>query len=156
MTELVGPVAGPEERLAIDHRPMAFGFLLGYIDLALRGVQEYDRYQPLVLGPWLEIERPGSPSGLRQWFRTVEWHQPPRPPVSLGSLRVRMDFRERRPRKRRTTDDSKAIRTGRRRFDLRLGMPRIALFVEADDDERVQRLSEVARDVEDRFRRQLD
>ena len=156
MSELVGPVRGPDEPRIIDDRPMAFGFLLGYIDLALRGIQEYDRYQPLVLGPWLEIERPVRSPGLREWNRTAEWHQPPRPPQLLGSLRVRMDFRERRPRKRRGTDATKPARPANRRFDLRLGMPRIALFVEADDDGRADRLAEVARDVEERFRRQLD
>ena len=76
-------------------------------------------------------------------------------PNALGDLRVRMDFRDRpRPRRRRSvaeTDEDDA-----HRVDLRVGTPRVSLFVTAPDSARVARLLGLARDVAERFRRQLD
>ncbi|MCI4321127.1 MAG: hypothetical protein L3K18_00195 [Thermoplasmata archaeon] len=147
--------ADPLGRSGIDDRPLAFGFLLGYVDLALRGVQEYETYRNVELGPWFELERPRGSVGLRQWHRAVHERRRFTTPNALGELRVRMDFRDRsRPRRRRTpgeTDEDPA-----RFVDLRVGTPRVALFVTAPDDTRAERLMGLARDVAERFRRQLD
>ncbi|MCI4362208.1 MAG: hypothetical protein L3J77_03345 [Thermoplasmata archaeon] len=141
-------------RSGIDDRPLAYGFLLGYVDLALRGVQEYETYRNIELGPWFEIDRPRGSIGLRQWHRAVRERRRFSGPNPLGDLRVRMDFRERPRSRRRTpaeTDEEDA-----RRVDLRVGTPRVALFATAPDEARVARLLGLAREVAERFRRQLD
>ena len=143
------------DRSGIDDRPIAFGFLLGYVDLAFRGIQEYESYRDIVLGPWLELDRPRGSFGVRQWTRGVEERRVLAPPLSLGTVRVRMDFRDPvRPRRRRASaepDDDV-----QHRVDLRVGTPRIALFVEGPDGPRADRLFGLAREVGERFRRQLD
>jgi hypothetical protein len=145
----------PLVRSGIDDRPIAFGFLLGYVDLALRGVQEYAAYREFEFGPWLEIERPRGSIGLRQWYRQVQERRMFTGPESLGTLRVRMEFRDRpRSRRRRTSPDSDGDPT--RCVELRVGTPRVALFVAAPDGPRAERLMGLAREVAERFRRQLD
>ena len=157
MTEPARPTVPPDslERSGIDDRPIAFGVLLGYLDLAFRGVQEYAAYHEFVLGPWLELERPRGVVGLRQWARDVQRRRMFATPEALGSIRVRMDFRDPpRPRRRRLPvdpDDGSP-----RRVDLRVGTPRIALIVDSPDEERAARLLGLAREVAERFRRQLD
>lgn len=156
MAELVGTVAGSAgPPTVVDDRPMAFGFLLGYLDLAFRGIQEYERYRDLVFGPWIELERPNQPLGLRQWTRSVEVQRTAHPPLALGSLRVRMDFRERR-RKRRAPSEDAPRRRAPVKVELRVGVPRIAMFVETEDEAKTERLEVIAREVAERFRRQLD
>jgi hypothetical protein len=150
-TDAIDPLA----RSGIDDRPIAFGFLLGYVDLALRGVQEYAAYREFELGPWLEIERPRGSVGLRQWYRQVQERRMFTGPETLGSLRVRMDFSD-RPRSRRRRSSSDGDEDPARRVELRVGTPRIALFVTAPDEARAERLMGLAREVAERFRRQLD
>lgn len=161
---MVGPMdvpsdsSGPDdplERSGIDDRPLAYGFLLGYIDLAFRGTLEYAAYQDLVLGPWEEIERPRAGWGLRQWRRSVEGRKALGPTDRLGTILIRMDFRDRtRPRRRRSPAVPK--RDPNRIVVLRVGTPRVLLAVEADDAASVERLLGLAREVRERFRRQLD
>jgi hypothetical protein len=143
------------ERSGVDDQPMAYGFLLGYIDLAFRGVQEYGAYRELVFGPWVELERPKSGVGLRQWTREVAEHRTLGPVEPLGTLRVRMDFREPRA-KRRKKPRSDAEERARHRVELRVGVPKMALFVDSPDEMRTQRLLGLAREVAERFKRQLD
>jgi hypothetical protein len=145
----------PLEQAGIDDRPLAYGFLLGYIDLAFRGTQEYAAYQDLVLGPWEEIERPRAGWGLRQWRRTVEDRRALGPTDLLGSILIRMDFRDRtKPRRKRSPAVPK--RDPSRIVVLRVGTPRVLLAVEADDAANAERLLGLAREVRERFRRQLD
>ena len=143
------------ERSGIDDRPIAFGFLLGYLDLAIRGVQEYPTFEEVVLGPWSELERPRGTLGLRQWIRPVEERRMMAPTLELGTLRVRMDFRE-RPRRSRRRPPVDADDHARRRVELRVGTPHITLFVEGRDERTADRLLALAREVAERFRRQLD
>jgi hypothetical protein len=150
------PVGGdPLARSGIDDRPIAFGFLLGYVDLALRGVQEYETYRNVELGPWFEIERPRGSVGVRQWHRAVQERRMFTGPNALGNLRVRMDFRD-RPRSRRRRSHAESEEDGAHQVDLRVGTPRVALFVTAPDEARTERLMGLAREVAERFRRQLD
>lgn len=154
---MVGPLAPVEEllRSGIDDQPMAYGFLLGYVDLAFRGVQEYGAYQGIVLGPWLEVDRPVARAGLRQWVREVAEHRTLGPTEPLGTMRVRMDFREPRARRRKKARPD-AEERAHRRVELRVGMPKMSLLVESPDEERQERLLGLAREVAERFRRQLD
>ncbi len=144
----------PFDVSGIDERPVAFGFLLGYLDLAFRGAQEYETYHELVLGPWLEVDRRRGGFGLRQWRRTVDERGPFAAVENLGSIRVRMDFRDppgflRRRPVEEPPDPSRQV-------ELRVGTPRIQLVVEAPDEGRAVRLLGLAREVAERFRRQLD
>lgn len=152
-----GPLAPLDrsDRSGVDDQPMAYGFLLGYVDLAVRGVQEYGTYREIVLGPWTELERPRSGVGLRQWVREVAEQRTLGPVVPLGTLRIRMDFREPRPRRRRRPRPD-AEERARHRVELRVGMPKMALIVDAADEPNVARLLGFAREVAERFRRQLD
>jgi hypothetical protein len=143
------------ERAGIDDRPLAYGFLLGYIDLAFRGTQEYAAYQDLMFGPWEEVDRPRGGWGLRQWRRSVEDRKTLGPSNLLGTILIRMDFRDRtRPRKRRSPAVAK--RDPNRIVVLRVGTPRVLLAVDADDEANAQRLLGLAREVCVRFKRQLD
>ncbi|MCI4325211.1 MAG: hypothetical protein L3K00_04945 [Thermoplasmata archaeon] len=139
----------------VDHRTVDYGFLLGYIDLAFRGTQEYAVYQDLVLGPWEEVERPRGAWGLRQWRRTVEDRQSLGPSDPLGRILIRMDFRD-RTKPRRKTAAPVAKRDPSRIVVLRVGTPRILLAVESANETNAQRLVGLAREVRERFRRQLD
>ena len=143
------------ERAGIDDRPLAYGFLLGYIDLAIRGTQEYAAYQDLVFGPWEEVERPRGGWGLRQWRRTVEDRQALGPSQVLGVILIRMDFRDRtKPRKKRATPVAK--RDPKRVVVLRVGTPRVLLAIETPDQASADRLVALALEVRERCRRQLD
>jgi hypothetical protein len=139
----------------IDDRPVAFGFLLGYLDLAFRGTQEYATYRELVLGPWLEVERRRGGIGLRQWRRSVHEKTMFSAPESLGSIQVRMDFRDPPGFLRRRAPNPDPV-DPTRQVELRVGTPRISLIVDAPDEGRAVRLLGLAREVAERFRRQLD
>jgi hypothetical protein len=145
----------PLDRSGIDDRPLAYGFLLGYIDLAFRGTQEYAAYQDFVYGPWEEVERPRGGWGLRQWRRTVEDRQALGPSQQLGVILIRMDFRDRtKPRRKRPTPVTR--RDPKRVVVLRVGTPRVLLAIETADDANADRLVALAHEVRERFRRQLD
>ncbi|HEV8050723.1 MAG TPA: hypothetical protein VGP88_09055 [Thermoplasmata archaeon] len=144
----------PFEGSGIDDRPVAFGFLLGYLDLAFRGAQEYETYRELVLGPWLEVHRRRGGFGLRQWRRTVDERARFAPLEHLGAIRVRMDFRDEPGFLRRRPAVEPVDPT--RQVELRVGTPMVQLVVEADDEGRAVRLLGLAREVAERFRRQLD
>jgi hypothetical protein len=154
----VDPSAAPEIPLpytGVDNRTVDYGFLLGYIDLAFRGTQEYAVYQDLVLGPWEEVERPRGGWGLRQWTRTVEDRQALGPSDTLGRILIRMDFRDRtKPRRKPAAPVAK--RDPSRIVVLRVGTPRILLAIESTDERNADRLVGLAREVRERFRRQLD
>lgn len=153
--EGAAPADDSLERSGIDDRPLAYGFLIGYIDLAFRGTQEYAAYQDLVLGPWEEVERPRGGWGLRQWRRTVSDRQGLGPADPLGVLLIRMDFRDRtKPRRKRSTPVAK--RDPKRVVVLRVGTPRVLMAIEADDEANAERLTALALEVRERFRRQLD
>jgi hypothetical protein len=138
----------------IDDRPVAFGFLLGYLDLAFRGAQEYETYRDLVLGPWLEVERRRGGFGHRQWRRTVDERDRFATLERLGSIRVKMDFRDAPGlfRRRTTVEPDDPTRV----VEIRVGTPTVRLLVEAEDEGRAVRLLGLAREVAERFRRQLD
>jgi hypothetical protein len=145
----------PLDASGIDDRPVAFGFLLGYLDLAFRGTLEYSTYRELVLGPWLEVERRRGGFGLRQWRRTVHERAMFTAPEHLGSIRVRMDFRDPPGLLRRRAPGPDPVDPSRQ-VELRVGTPKISLIVDAVDEGRAVRLLGLAREVAERFRRQLD
>jgi hypothetical protein len=157
---VVPPAAPVESRgirgeVEVDDHPMAYGFLLGYVDLAFRGVQEYSAYRQIVLGPWEEVEPPRGGIELRQWVRGVTEQRTLGPVETLGTMRVRMDFRD-PDRKRRRKPRPGAEERARHRVELRVGSPKIALIIDGQDEVRSERLLGLAREVAERFRRQLD
>lgn len=143
-------------RLSLDE-PLRFRaeFLLGYVDLAIRGTLEYDRFEQVYLGPWWEIPAVGSEA--HGWKRAVL-----RRVLAAGAQHwghVFLIVNEGVPGRTLTwkgasTDDGNPEVL--ERIPLRQGMPEIVLYFRASVPERRPELSEFAREVGERFRRQMD
>jgi hypothetical protein len=133
--------------------------VLGYVDLAIRGVLEYERYAHIYLSPWWTVD--DLPDGAYAWKRAVlervplkgarHWghlylvvtDQPPeggwlrlfRAPALGGALAGRSD------------EVHVALRGGRQKAEIVLHPTR---------PEEAASLEAFAREVEVRFRRQMD
>jgi hypothetical protein len=51
--------------------PVSSGMILGYLDLAIRGVLEYPRFAGLYLGPWWDMAATVDIDGIEGWKRSV-------------------------------------------------------------------------------------
>lgn len=155
----------PLVRTSIDPRaarkgsagPIPPAMVLGYVDLAITGTLEYDRYADVYLGPWWDVEH--APEGSSAWKRSVLRRVPSRGAQNWGHLyliveapgpgSVRLVPRDWRGRP--VTSDSEAPRVL-----LRYGSQRAELVVVPTAPERMQEIRGFAEEVAARFQRQLD
>ena len=133
--------------------------VLGYLDLALRGVLEYDRFAQVYLSPWWAVE--DVPESTVVWKRAVLERVPLRGAVHWGHLYLIVsDVPADRPKFQ--VFRSPAVGTGQfaspedRRFILREGVQRAELLLHPTRPDRAERLESLGREVEVRFRRQMD
>lgn len=133
--------------------------MLGYLDLALRGTLEYERYSHLYLSPWWEL--PEVPEGARAWKRAVLERIPLRGAEHWGHLYlvVRMDTSS-RPRfsilGRSWDGRVVAEAPGEYRLSIRRGAQTAEIVVHPSSPERAEKVRSFAHEVEERFRRQMD
>ena len=133
--------------------------MLGYLDLAIRGTLEYERYAHVYLSPWWEL--PDVPDGARAWKRAVLERIPLRGAEHWGHLYlVVRDAPGRTSRLSifgRTWDgNAVAEAPGEQRLSLRRGHQLAELIVHPSHMERADKLKSFAAEVEERFRRQMD
>ena len=133
--------------------------LLGYVDLAIRGTLEYERYGNVYLSPWWEMAE--VPEGIRAWKRAVLERRPLRgaehwghlylivsdAPVPAGRLSL---FH------RPTSSNPIPERPFEARLSLREGRQLAQLVSRPTGEGRAESLAGFAREVEIRFRRQMD
>jgi hypothetical protein len=56
---------------AVGAAPVPSGMILGYLDLAIRGVLEYPRFSALYVGPWWDMSSSVDLDGVEGWKRAV-------------------------------------------------------------------------------------
>lgn len=160
VTQRSGPPRPADEEA--HHPPSAAvppTMMLGYLDLALRGTLEYERYARVYLSPWWEL--PEVPEGTRAWKRAVLERIPLRGAEHWGHLYlvVRMDATS-RPRFSilgRSWDGRViAEAPGETRISIRHGAQTAEIVVHPSHPDRAERVRGFAHEVEERFRRQMD
>jgi hypothetical protein len=135
------------------------GLLLGYVDLAIRGTLEYERFSRIYVSPWWEV--PNVPEGVWAWKRAVLERVPLQGANHWGHVYLIVDGRsEARSilglRSRAPLQDAVTAGENDVRLPLREGVQRAELLVHPSHPERTERLLSFAQELETRFRRQMD
>lgn len=133
--------------------------MLGYLDLAIRGTLEYERYAHVYLSPWWEL--PEVPEGSRAWKRAVLERIPLKGAEHWGHLYLVVRRSEDRPARlsifgRTWNGTVVGEAPGEERFALRRGEQLAELIVHPSRADRAERLRVFASELEQRFRRQMD
>jgi hypothetical protein len=138
--------------------PVRSDFLLGYLDLAIAGTLEYPRFQGLYLTPWRSLPLAEVGLAVRGWVRTVYYRPPLAEPQCVGRLLLMAALGLGDPMSWLTVlpEDGVVEADGSSRIELRVGDPRVFLFLLAKEPLGRTRLELFAKDVSERFRRQMD
>ena len=158
-----GGVVVPEIRAGAPKPPPSKAIpptlVLGYLDLAIRGVLEYERYHQVYLSPWWAVE--DVPQGTSVWKRAVLERVTSGGALHWGHLYLVVSDAPRtvsRFRLFRTpaTGIGVATRPDELRLPLREGVQNAELILHPSRPERSDQLGAFGREVEVRFRRQMD
>jgi len=133
--------------------------ILGYLDLALRGAQEYERYASLYLSPWWEL--PNLPDGVAGWKRAVLERVPLRGAIHWGHLYLVVRDALPRPSRlaifgRRWQGGVTPVHQNETRLAIRRGQQLAEIVLHPSRSDRAETLAQFGREVEIRFRRQMD
>jgi len=133
--------------------------VLGYVDLALRGVLEYERYARVYLSPWWAVE--DLPEGTIAWKRAVLERVPLKGALHWGHLflvvsDVHAETSRFRLLRSPALGGALAPRSNEIRVPLREGVQRAELVLHPTRPDRAEPLGAFGREVEVRFRRQMD
>jgi hypothetical protein len=154
-----GPIETPGRlsRVLLNaNRGVTFGFLLGYLSLAVHGTLEYPRYARYYVGPWVEpAVRPESDE-VEYWTKTVARHLAYSAEMRIGSMAAVLSDGAVEPRwilDRLGDTDPNADPP--RRVIVRTRLPRVDLILTPEPGCAID-LFEFAHEVMERFNRQLD
>ncbi|MCI4340521.1 MAG: hypothetical protein L3K06_06830 [Thermoplasmata archaeon] len=133
--------------------------VLGYLDLAIRGVLEYERYHQVYVSPWWSVE--DVPQETSVWKRAVLERVPLRGALHWGHLYLVVAPAASSPSRLRlfrgaAIGPAVAERPDEQRLSLREGAQLAELVVHPTKPDRAERLVAFGREVEVRFRRQMD
>jgi hypothetical protein len=130
--------------------------VLGYVDLAITGTLEYERYKGVYVGPWWKLE--DVPEGHHVWKRAVLHRTLGRGAEHWGHLYLVIRY-ETHESLSWFSKDFRGRQTPAlppESLVLRRGEQTAELAVRSTDPSQSQRLEEFAREVTERFRRQMD
>jgi len=157
------PIGGPIEpagrlsRVLLNaNRGITFGFLLGYLSLAVHGTLEYPRYAPYYVGPWVEPSTPPEVEEVEYWTKTVARHLAYSAEMRIGSIAAVLSDGPVEPRwifERLGDTDPSADPP--RRVIVRTRLPRVDLILSPEPGCALD-LAGFAHEVMERFNRQLD
>jgi hypothetical protein len=153
------PVIAPNAPRPLPSTAIPPSLVLGYIDLAIRGVLEYERYAQVYLSPWWALE--GLPEGTKAWKRAVLERIPLRGAKHWGHLYLVVAdertegwlFRLLRSPALGGLPDARPDEVHVR---LREGVQMAELVLHPTRPEDRTRLESFGQEVEIRFRRQMD
>jgi hypothetical protein len=130
--------------------------VLGYVDLAISGTLEYERYKGVYLGPWWKLEN--VPDGMHVWKRAVLHRTVGRGAEHWGHLFliVRYETREMLSWFSKDLRGRQSPAFPSESIVLRRGDQTAELATRPTATAEAGRLDEFAREVSERFRRQMD
>jgi hypothetical protein len=154
-----GPLDLPD---AIDHilrdmnRGVTFGFLLGYLSLAVYGTLEYPRYARYYVGPWVEPAAPVGTNTVEYWTKKVARHLAYSSEMAIGTIAAVISDGPVEPTwiYRKLGDDDPTAEPPRR-VTVRRRIPRVDLILRPEPG-CAEDLHAFAHEVSERFTRQLD
>lgn len=149
------PMVTPKEHLP-STGPVPAPMVLGYVDLAITGTLEYERYRGVYVGPWWKLEN--VPEGMYVWKRAVLHRTPGRGAEHWGHLYliVRYETRESFSWFSRDLRGRTSPVTASESLVLRKGEQTAELATRSTDPAQLDHLNQFAREVSERFRRQMD
>ncbi len=136
--------------------PVPAPMVLGYVDLAITGTLEYERYRGVYVGPWWKLE--DVPEGMYVWKRAVLHRTPGRGAEHWGHLYLIVRYATREPFSW-FTRDLRGRRTSAAPTEnlvLRKGEQTAELAIRTSDPAQQGHLHEFAREISERFLRQMD
>jgi hypothetical protein len=153
------PVIPPGAPRPAASAPIPPTMVLGYVDLAIRGVLEYERYAHVYLSPWWALD--DLPDGTNAWKRAVLERVPLKGARHWGHLYLvvsdvpseRGGFRLFRSP---PLGGPVEARPGEVHVPLREGVQRAELVLHPTYSAEAAALEAFGREVEVRFRRQMD
>jgi hypothetical protein len=158
----VPPIRSPDlpgrraQLVVSTNRALTFGFLLGYLSLALHATLEYTRFAGFYVGPWEEDGRALESEGARAWRRQVARKTAYTVEAVLGDVVVVISDGEELPGSTfRSLGVPDPDPEPSRRLSVRPRIPRVDLVVVPETGFAYD-LHEFAHEVGERFRRNLD
>jgi hypothetical protein len=154
-----GPIELPgrlSDVLLNANRGITFGFLLGYLSLAVHGTLEYPRYARYYVGPWIEPTTPPGSEEVEYWTKTVARHLAYSVEMRIGTIAAVISDGAVEPRwiyERLGGGDTEGDPPGR--VVVRRRLPRVDLLLAPEPGCAID-LYEFAHEVQERFNRQLD
>ncbi|MCI4319059.1 MAG: hypothetical protein L3K23_02865 [Thermoplasmata archaeon] len=138
--------------------PVPSGMILGYLDLAIRGVLEYPRFSAVYLGPWWDMSANVDLDGVEGWKRAVLRRVPHGGAQHWGHLFLIMTRRWAKVEvdPERFGLPSAAAAQPTTSLQLRAGDPHAVLIGRPSRPERAGELAEFMHEVVDRFVYQRD
>ena len=150
-------VADRQIRLILSsNREFTFGYLLGYLSLALHSTLQYPKYLGFFVGPWIEPEGGPLEPLVRVWGRTVSRRSSYAPVAEMGRVLVVLSDGIGEPR-----DTLRRLGVPDRPTEpptwiaVRTRTPRVDLVIEPASGCAFE-LHAFAREIGERFRRNLD
>ncbi|MCI4358067.1 MAG: hypothetical protein L3J95_01145 [Thermoplasmata archaeon] len=147
---------GRAQLVVSANRELTFGFLLGYLSLALHATLEYTRFAGYYVGPWEEEARALESEGARAWRRQVSRRSAYTVETVVGDVVAVISDGDQEPL---ATFESLGVPNPdvepTRRLAVRIRRPRLDLVV-APAPGFAFDLHGFAHEVGERFRRNLD
>jgi hypothetical protein len=138
------------------NREITFGFLLGYLSLAVHGTLQYPRYAPFYVGPWVEPPTPPESDEVEYWTKKVVRRLAYSAELSLGEIAAVLSDGPLEPRwVYERLGDSDPAADPPRRIAVRTRIPRVDLILRPETGCAID-LHAFAHEVRERFNRQLD
>lgn len=138
------------------NRELTFGYLLGYLSLALHATLEYSRFSGYYVGPWFEQTELGLEEQARAWTRSVVRRSSYSPELPVGELTAVLSDGPLEPLGTFGRLGSEVPVEGPpRRVSVRQRLPRVDLVAQPSEGAAYE-LHDFAREVGERFRRNLD
>jgi hypothetical protein len=136
--------------------PVPASMVLGYVDLAITGTLDYERYRGVYVGPWWILEN--VPEGVHAWKRAVLRRVPGHGAEHWGHLYLIVRYSDRESLSWFTRDwrGRRAPKPPTANLVLRKGEVNAELALRSSDPAQSAHLEEFAREISERFRRQMD